>query len=232
MALPHRIIWYTHLRLLRRKFLGANDFLRGNYPSYNFLHDPGQDGLGFPVRGIALKQLPKYFIVLTLLFAVLLLPSILQSLPNPFPFKLPTLQSPEQKQATVQQNNAQSKEATVATIFNNNLLISGLALIPVAGWTFLAVVLWRTGLVVSSYQMAWWFVLNNPFAWIELSVYAYAVLASLKILHLLRQHKVGDWFHPGGQYKIEFAKTVCYTLIVMTIVLLASAFTEHWLIHL
>jgi hypothetical protein len=155
---------------------------------------------------------PIFFvIVLMLLFLILVLPSVIHT------------QTPEQQQATQQQNNLQSQKATASSIFNNNLIVSLISLIPIVGWGYLIAVLWNTGVVVASYGQPWYWIFNNVFAWIELAVYSYVVLQSWKLYHLIPQRKCND-------FKVTFTKTVAYTLIITTVVLMLSALLEYALI--
>jgi hypothetical protein len=152
-------------------------------------------------------------------FFIMILPSLIP------------VQNQTQKQATVTQNNIQSSQASATSIFNNNLMVASITLIPFVGWGYLIFALWNTGVVIASYGQPWFWIFNNLFAWIEIAIYSYVVLQSWKLLSILKQHKINDWFHPGGYYKLIFTKTVAYTYIVMIVVLLASALLEYFLIR-
>ena len=154
------------------------------------------------------KRVIYFAILLFALFTILIFPSLI-------PF-----QTPAQQQATQHQNTVQSQNATASSIFNNNMLVAGLTLIPFVGWGYLIAVLWNTGVVVASYQHPWWWILNNTFAWIELAVYSYVLLQSWKLYRLIPQWRCND-------FKVTFTKTVAYTMIVATIVLLLSALLEY-----
>ena len=158
-----------------------------------------------------LKKLIYFIILLFGLFFVLVLPSII------------VVQSPQQQQATQHQNDVQAQKSTAASIFNNNLLVAGISLIPFVGWGYLIYVLYNTGVVIASYGHPWWWIFNNTFAWIELGVYSYMVLQSWKLRRLIPQWRCND-------FKVTFTKTVAYTMITAIIVLLASALLEYMVI--
>ena len=165
-----------------------------------------------------LKTFGIYFLIMAVLFGLILLPTLLP------------VQSQTQKQSNVQANDAQSHSATATRIFNNNIIIAAVALIPYVGWGYLGYVMWETGKVIASYNQPWWWIFNNPFAWIELSIYSYMVLQSWKLFGLLKQNKLSDWFHSGGYFKVKVIKTIAYTMIVAIVVLLLSAILEYWVI--
>lgn len=158
------------------------------------------------------KSFMQMVLLVAALFLLLILPSLLP------------VQSDAEKLANVERNDAVSLVATPTTIFNNNLLIAGISLVPVFGWGFIVFVMWNTGLTLASYGQPFFWVLFNPFAWVELSVYSYAVLKSVKLIHLLRQRKCND-------FKVSFVKTVAYSFIFMCLILLGSALVEYWLIQ-
>ena len=172
------------------------------------------------------NRLPFFVAVLMVCFLIMIVPSLLP------------VQSTAQKQATVQQNNVQSQQASAASIFNNNLVVSGITLIPFVGWGYLIFALWNTGVVIASYGHPWYWILNNVFAWIELAVYSYVILQSWKLLSLFKQRKTKFTDLDGkqvvrkttGVYP-EIAKTVAYTFIVMVVVLFVSAMLEYLLIR-
>lgn len=170
------------------------------------------------------KQLGCHLIIFAVLFAVLSFPSLI---PQP----------DSQSQLIMEQNNARAQSATVASIYNNNLVIALCTLIPVGGWIFIGVVLWSTGVVVASYANPVATLLFNPFVYVELAVYSYVVLQSIRILRLFRRRKtrftdlegkqvvrntVGVWY--------EIGKTVAYVLIVCAVTLLVSALIEYSLV--
>jgi hypothetical protein len=161
------------------------------------------------------KRFPFFVLLLMALFFILVLPSLLP------------IQNQTQKQATMNQNNVQSQHATATSIFNNNLLVAGITFIPIVGWGYLIFAMWNTGVVIASYGQPWYWIFNNPFAWVELAIYSYVVLQSWKLLGVLKQHKIRDWFHPGGYYKLTFVKTIAYTFITITLTLLLSAILEY-----
>jgi hypothetical protein len=177
------------------------------------------------MRFINQKSLVHFGAILAMLFLILILPTLLH------------LQSPEQQQATQQQNNNQSRLATASSIFNNNLMVAGISLVPYFGWGYIIFVLWNTGTVIASYGQPWYWVLNNMFAWIELAVYSYMILKSIKLVQLFRQRKTKFTDLEGkvvvrktvGVYP-EIVKTLAYTFIVASMVLLASALIEYALI--
>ena len=162
-----------------------------------------------------------FFISLTCLFTILLIPSILP------------VESPAQKENTRGQNNVAAAKSTTQSIFNNNLMIATLTLIPGFGWGWIIMVMWNTGRVLASYnQLSYWLLL--PFVWIELSVYSYALLKSIKVVHLFKQRKTkfrdlnGVFVErkTNGVYT-EIVKTLAYTFIAITVTLLLSAILEH-----
>ena len=171
------------------------------------------------------KNIVYFGIVLAVLFAILIIPSLLH------------LQTPEQQMDTQQQNNVRSQQATASSIFNNNILVAGITLVPYVGWGYIIFVLWNTGTVIASYGQPWYWILNNMFAWIELAIYGYMILRSIKIVHLFRQRKTKFTDLDGmvvvrkttGVY-VELVKTIAYAFIVSTLVLSASAVLEYFLI--
>jgi len=173
------------------------------------------------------KPIVYFLLLLTALFCILIVPSLLP------------VQSQTEKQNNVQHNDARSQRETVATIFNNNMLIAGLTLIPGLGWATIFFILWNTGKVVASYNQPWYWSFNNLFAWIELSVYSYALLKSIKLIHLWRQRKT-KFNMPTGELIIrntngfwyEFIKTIAVTIIIMCFVLLFSAILEYHLVRM
>jgi hypothetical protein len=177
------------------------------------------------MRFISQKSIVYFGTILTVLFFVLILPTLLH------------LQSPEQQQVTQQQNNNQSRLATASSIFNNNLMIAGISLIPYFGWGYIIFVLWNTGTVIASYGQPWYWILNNMFAWIELAVYSYMILRSIKLVQLFKQRKTTFTDIDGkvvvrkttGVY-YEIVKTVAYAFIVSCLVLMISAIIEYALI--
>jgi archaellum biogenesis protein FlaJ (TadC family) len=157
------------------------------------------------------KSILYFLIVLSALFLVVIIPSII-------PF-----QTPEQQNETKHENDITSQTATATSIYHNNMIIAGLTLVPYVGWGYLFYALWNTGLVVASYHQPWWYLFMNPFAWIELSIYSYALLQSLKILHLLPQYKANDFWY-------TLIRKIAYTIVFMALALLASAIVEYLLI--
>lgn len=167
------------------------------------------------------RQFCYFTIIYALLFAVLILPGL-----------FPTLTYSE-AQDVMNQNNANSQVATVSSVFSTNMAIAGFSMIPVGGWLFAFFVLWQTGVVVSSYGYPWWFLLTNPFAYVELAVISYAILKSIRLVQLFKRRKTrfmdldGRWVvrRTTGVYQ-QMGLTVAYTLIICNLVLLISAFIE------
>jgi hypothetical protein len=159
------------------------------------------------------KQLVYFLLILEGLFLILMLPTVFFTQPA------------TQKQVTMTNNNNQARQATVTSIFHNNLLIAVVTLIPVAGWGYCIAVMWQTGVVVASYNYPFYWIAGNPFAWIELSVFAYVILQSYKLLHLVPQRKAND-------FKVTFTMVACKALIASIVVLLVSALLEYWVIRL
>jgi hypothetical protein len=85
------------------------------------------------------RQFIYFLIIFATLFLIVILPGL-----------FPTL-SYSETQVIMENNNVASQSATVASIFNNNLLIAGITLIPYVGWGWIICVLWQTGIVVSCY---------------------------------------------------------------------------------
>ena len=172
-----------------------------------------------------LKKLIYFIILLFGLFFVLVLPSII------------VVQSPQQQQATQHQNDVQAQKSTAASIFNNNLLVAGISLIPFVGWGYLIFVLYNTGVVIASYGHPWWWILNNTFAWIELGVYSYMIMKSIKLLQLFKQRKT-KFTDLDGKVIVrkttgvwnEIITTAMFSLIAACIVLLLSALLEYQII--
>lgn len=157
-------------------------------------------------------QILYWLLLLGCLFTVLILPSFLP------------VQTETEKQQTKEHNNAIAQTATVASIFNNNLIIGLIAFVPFIGWGYLLAALWNTGVVVASYNLPSYTVLLNVFAWVELAVYSYIVLQSVKLVHLFQQRKCND-------FKASTLKLVAYTLITTNIVLLVSALLEYTMLR-
>jgi hypothetical protein len=116
-------------------------------------------------------------------------------------------------------------------------MVAGATLIPYVGWGYLIFVLWNTGTVVASYGQPWYSIFGNVFAWIELAVYSYMILKSIKIVQLFKQRKTcfidldgkcvvrktnGVWY--------QIFQTSMYALIVSCLVLMTSAVIEYFII--
>jgi hypothetical protein len=144
------------------------------------------------------------------------------------------LHSQAQKDVIVAANNAQSQSATATSIFNNNLFIAGVSLIPYVGWGYIIFALWNTGTVIASYNQPWNWALNNLFAWIELGVYSYMILKSIKLWQLFKQRKT-CFTDLDGKCVIrkttgvwnEIVYTAMFSLIAACVVLLLSALLEY-----
>lgn len=173
------------------------------------------------------KRIARNFgIVFGLMFLILLLPSLLP------------LQSESEKQAIVEQNALVAQSATVSSIFNNNLCVAVISLFPFLGWGLLGFILWNTGYVVAGYGDVVACLFLNPFVYVELALYSYVVLQSYRLWRLFRQRLTVFTDLDGkrvvrktnGIYQ-EMGKTGAYTFIVVTVVLLVSAFVEVMLIR-
>ena len=106
----------------------------------------------------------------------------------------------------------------------SKLAQNSFSLFPFAGWLFVGVVLWRTGLLVASYNQPWFWAFGNVFAWVELSVYSFVVVQSLRLFMFYRQRKILRFWY------VVF-KTVLFTLGVAGVVLFLSALLEFAVIH-
>ena len=153
------------------------------------------------------RSIVYFIMLLAILFFVLLLPSFLP------------VQSEAQKQANMNHNNQAAKVATANGIFSNNMLIATLAIIPGIGWGFILFSMWETGLIVASYSQPF-YVLLSPVAWIELSVYAFAIISSVELVQIYR-HKS----------KRNFFQTMLVSLAMISIILFLSATFEIHLIN-
>jgi hypothetical protein len=171
------------------------------------------------------KALRNFVLIFICLFTVLIIPSII------------SVQNDVQNQITMEYNDQKSQLATVSSIFNNNLLVSCVSLVPYAGWGILLAVLWQTGVVVASYGLPWYYILFNPFAYVELCMFSFVVLRSVHLVRLFFRRKTkfidleGKWVirKTTGVY-YDMIKTVAIVLIVCSVVLLLSAFAEiMWL---
>lgn len=171
------------------------------------------------------KALLHFIVVFVCLFFILSLPSILN------------FQTSEQKQLIVTDNNAKSQDASVSSIFNNNLIVALLSFVPYAGWGLLIAVLWNTGNIISAYSSPVVTLLLNPFVYVELGVCGFVILKSIYIVRLFKRRKTIFTNLDGvvvvrkttGVY-YEMAKTLAVVLIVCSIVLLISAFAEiYWI---
>lgn len=171
-----------------------------------------------------------YFIAIFVgLLFILLFPSVL------------SLHTVSENQAIAENNNAKSQIATPISIFNNNLIVAGITLIPGAGWIWLGYVMWNTGTVVASYGYPWYWIFTSVagvFAFVELAVYAYVILRSIKLVQLFRQRytKFTDLNSNVVKRKTvgvypEMVKTGAYVFIVSAVVLLCSALIEYYIIH-
>lgn len=127
--------------------------------------------------------------------------------------------SDEQKADNVEVNSERAAQATFTSIFGNNLYIALLALIPLAGVGFMSFVLFNTGVIAVSYPLGVFNVLGNPFAWIEVAVYAFACTCAYFALQLIIKK---DW----AGMKAEFKHGVCWS----TLILVIAAFVEYLLI--
>ena len=160
-----------------------------------------------------LKQLAKhigyFFIVLSILFLLVALPSIIPH----------TLTSTE-KQNYIDANIQRQQTITPITIFLNNFLIAGFAIFPFAGWLFVGLVTFKTGLVVASYNEPATWILTSFFGVVELSVYSFCIVQSIRIFGFYRQRKTLRFWH-------STAKTVVLTLSIAGLILLVSAIIEY-----
>ena len=103
-------------------------------------------------------------------------------------------------------------------------MISLIGLIPILGASFILACSWATGLVVASYNQPVYWILTNPFAWIELSVYSFVLLQSWRIIQFYRQRKTIKFWNLT-------AKTALTTIMVMGFILFLSAVLEYLTIH-
>lgn len=155
-----------------------------------------------------LKTIGAFYTILFFLFLTISLPII-------FP-----MQTLSEQIENIQENNIRIEKTTPITIFTNNFAISIITLIPYLGWGYILFAMWNTGLVIASYSNALVLLLLNPFAWIELSVNAFVVLMSYKLLRLALNK------HQPGRLKLLVTHTILVVLIVAA-VLLTSACLEY-----
>jgi tellurite resistance protein TehA-like permease len=157
-----------------------------------------------------LRWIPYFFIVLALLFFVAALPAV-----------IPHTLTSSQKQNNVATNNERAQTVSVPMIFANNFLLSSFSLFPVAGWIFISIVMFKTGLIVASYSQPWYWLTNNVFMWIELAVYSFAILQSIRVLKLVwyRQKTVKPWN--------QIASITAFTLSISGLIILFSAIYEY-----
>jgi len=127
--------------------------------------------------------------------------------------------SEEQKAGNVGVNSERAASATFTSIFGNNLYIALLALIPLAGVGFMSFVLFNTGVIAASYPLGVLNVLSNPFAWVEVAVYAFACTCAYFALQAIIKK---DWAGMKG----EFKRGVCWSALILVI----AAFVEYLLI--
>jgi hypothetical protein len=175
---------------------------------------------------IRFHSFKQFTIIFIALFFILLLPNVLP------------VHTASENQAIMENNNAKSQVATPSSIFNNNLVVAGITMIPGAGWIWLGYVMWNTGVVVASYGQPWWWSLINIFVYVELAVYAYVIMRSIKLVQLFKQRKTVFVDLDGktitrkttGVYP-EIVKTIAVTFIVCIVVLLISALVEFFLIR-
>lgn len=127
--------------------------------------------------------------------------------------------SEDQKAGNVEVNSERAASATFTSIFGNNMYIALLALIPLAGVGFLSFALFNTGVIAASYPLGVLNIVGNPFAWIEVAVYAFAcTCAYFALLSICKK----DW----AGMRAEFKRGVCWS----TLILVVSAFVEYLLI--
>ncbi|MCL2476309.1 hypothetical protein [Candidatus Bathycorpusculum sp.] len=127
--------------------------------------------------------------------------------------------SDEQKADNVEVNSDRAAQATFTSIFGNNLYIALLALIPLAGVGFMSFALFNTGVIAASYPLGVLNIVGNPFAWIEVAVYAFAcTCAYFALLSICKK----DW----TCMRAEFKRGVCWS----TLILVISAFVEYLII--
>jgi hypothetical protein len=159
-----------------------------------------------------LRYIGYFFLIFALLYLVVALPTII-------PHTLTATQRSDNIDANLERRNT----VTVLGIFGNNYLIAGFSLFPFAGWIFDAIVMWRTGIVVASYSLPVTWLLTSTFVMIELAVYSFSILQSIRILGFYRARKT-------IQFWTETLRTVFLTLGVSGLVLLLSAVWEYVII--
>ena len=127
--------------------------------------------------------------------------------------------SEEQKAEHVEVNSERAASATFTSIFGNNLYIALVALVPLFGVGFMSFVLFNTGVVAASYPLGVLNIVGNPFAWVEVAVYAFACTCAYFALQFMCRK---DWVG----MRAEFKRGVCWS----TLILVAAAFVEYLLI--
>jgi hypothetical protein len=159
------------------------------------------------------RWIAYFFIVLALLFFIVTLPTI-----------IPHTLTATQKQTNINDNTVRAQNINVNTIFLNNFMLSSFSLFPVAGWIFIAIVMLKTGFIVSSYNQPWYWLMNNVFMWIELAVYSFTILQSIRILKLVwyRQKTIKPWS--------QIAKIIALTLSLSGLIIMFSAIYEYIII--
>lgn len=169
------------------------------------------------------KYFLGFFLILGCLMLILNLPTILPAISASTPIKIPPIQSPEQEQANIATNQQRASSATIGSIFINNFVVSLGTFIPIAGWSFIGIIIWNTGKVISSYHFPYW-TLTSFFVWTELSVYSFAILQGVRILNLYRLRKTTNM--QSGTLRI-----IAVTIPTMALILFISAVAEYFIIN-
>ena len=162
-----------------------------------------------------------FLITFCLLYFILALPSLLPLQPN------------EVKMTVRGRNDERSANASVAFIFNNNLVVALTTLIPFVGWAWICYIMFNTGLVVASYDNPMVCLWLNPFVYVELAIYSFVVVQSIRIFQLWRRRWTRFTDLDGklvvrrtcGVYP-EIIRVFAVTVIVVSLSLLLSAYAE------
>jgi hypothetical protein len=136
------------------------------------------------------------------------------------PTIIPHTLTETQKQINVNANVERAQTSTPQSIFLNNYMISIFSLVPVGGWFFIDIVLFKTGVVVASYNLPVYWIFTTPFGILEIAVYSFCLLQGTRILLFVWNRKQ---FKPW----ITITRTIALTLSISGLILLFSAIWEY-----
>jgi hypothetical protein len=155
-----------------------------------------------------------YLAIYILLLASVIAPSFVQ------------LQTPEEQNQTRERIVTDAQNASAQSILGNNLLIALVALIPSVGWVQTTIVMFQTGISVSSFNSVET-ILLNPFLYWENAVYAMMIYYSIQIMICL----FNATEHRNMTEAKEALKILKTAVFRATIILTVLAFIEMLMIR-